>query len=202
MQLKKIITRFRKSFFVKINQVIYDEDDKLRNCQHYPSETYASYAECDSIFIKKEYQNAFKTENCVMVNKDITPIFATQNLEEIPNFDFANCSVPMDQLRGLFSGTMASPCLTPCIETQTRSAMISIGKMDDEYSKIIIAFDRRVMTDTITVDKFQLMESLNFFGSNLGLWPGLGICQIVAWLLENIVCKINISKFLDIIRQK
>ena len=31
----------------------------------------------------------------------------------------------------------------------------------------------------ITVDKFKFMESLNFLGSNLGLWPGLGIFQLV-----------------------
>ena len=139
-----------------------------------------------------------------MVEEDITPIFATKNLDKVPNFVFANCSFYMQQFRGLYSGTTASPCLPPCIETQTRSAMISIGKLEPEYpySKIIIAFDRRVITDRITVDRFQLMESLNFFGSNLGLWPGLGICQIVVWLVENIVCKINISKFMDIIRQK
>ena len=96
---------------------------------------------------------------------------------------------------------MASPCLTPCIGTQTNSALISIGKMD-RMEKIVITFDRGVMTHTTTVDKFQLMESLNFFGSNLGLWPGLGIFQILKWLIENILWKINISKFMEIVRQK
>ena len=58
------------------------------------------------------------------------------------------------------------------------------------------------MIDKITVDRIQLMESLNFFGSNLGLWPGLGIFQISKWLLENLVWKINITKILKIIRKK
>ena len=135
-----------------------------------------------------------------MVKEDITPIFATKNLDEVPKLDFANCSsyMDMDQFRGLFSGTTVSPCLPPCFETQTISAITSFGKADSFLSRIIIAFDRRVMTDRITVDKLELMESLNFFGSNLGLWPGLGIFQIVEWLLENILCKIDVSKFMEI----
>ena len=27
------------------------------------------------------------------------------------------------------------------------------------------------------------MESLNLLGSNLGLWPGLGLFQVLEWLL-------------------
>ena len=192
--------RIRKSYFVSINQVIYDEDDKVKNCQYYPTTNYASYADCDSAFTKNEYQAAFKTEDCVVVEEDITPIFATNNLDKVPNFDFANCTYLMDQFHGLFSGAMASPCLSPCIETQTNSALISSGK--SEASVIAIVFDRKVKIDKITVDKFQLMESLNFFGSNLGLLPGLGIFQIIQWILENVVWKINITKVIEIIRQK
>ena len=33
----------------------------------------------------------------------------------------------------------------------------------------------------VQVDQFSLMDSLNFLGSNFGLWPGLGICQLVEW---------------------
>ena len=75
-----------------------------------------------------------------------------------------------------------------------------LGNTDSDI--ILIVFDRRVMIDKITVDRIQLMESLNFFGSNLGLWPGLGIFQISKWLLENLVWKINITKILKIIRKK
>ena len=194
--------RVRNSYFVSINQVIYDKDDKVKNCQDYSTTNYASYAGCDSAFTKNEYQAAFKTEDCVVVEEDITPIFATNNLDEIPNFDVANCTYQMDQFRGLFSGAVASHshCSSPCIETQTNSVLISSGK--SQASVIAIVFDRRVKIDKITVDKFQLMESLNFFGSNLGLLPGLGIFQIIQWILENIVWKINITKMIEIIRQK
>ena len=32
------------------------------------------------------------------------------------------------------------------------------------------------------MDRFSFMGALNFFGSNLGLWPGLGLYQILEWV--------------------
>ena len=39
----------------------------------------------------------------------------------------------------------------------------------------------------IKEDSFNLMESLNFLGSNLGLWPGLGLFQLFEGLVALIV---------------
>ena len=44
-------------------------------------------------------------------------------------------------------------------------------------------FNEDVNVKKITVDKFSFMDSLNFFGSNLGLWPGLGLYQIIEWMV-------------------
>ena len=155
-----------------------------------------SYGHCDSHFRKNEYMAAFETEDCLVGNKDVTPIFATKDLDLVSYLNITNCTSSMYHLRGLFIGTIASPCPTLCNETLTNSALISRGKSDS--GEVSIAFDRTVMIDKITVDRIQLMESLNFFGSNLGLWPGLAIFQVLEWLLENVVCKI---KFTNIIRQ-
>ena len=46
-----------------------------------------------------------------------------------------------------------------------------------------LMFNDEVRVKKTSVDKFSFMDSLNFFGSNLGLWPGLGLYQI----LEGIV---------------
>ena len=48
---------------------------------------------------------------------------------------------------------------------------------------INIAFSDQVRVKRISVDKFSFMDSLNFFGSNLGLWPGLGLYQILESVL-------------------
>ena len=44
-------------------------------------------------------------------------------------------------------------------------------------------FNHEVKVKKTSVDKFSFMDSLNFFGSNLGLWPGLGLFQIIEWMV-------------------
>ena len=87
---------------------------------------------------------------------------------------------------GLFRGTIVSRCLTPCKVTQTNSILTHLEKRSDSNG-IHIEFDNRVLIKKVTLDKFELMESLNFFGSNFGLWPGLGIFQIIEWIIQNIL---------------
>ena len=45
-----------------------------------------------------------------------------------------------------------------------------------------LIFNDEVKVKKTSVDKFSFMDSLNFFGSNLGLWPGLGLYQILEWI--------------------
>ena len=52
----------------------------------------------------------------------------------------------------------------------------------DEYGMFNLMFNEEVKVKKTSVDKFSFMDSLNFFGSNLGLWPGLGLYQILEWL--------------------
>ena len=47
------------------------------------------------------------------------------------------------------------------------------------YSVFSLTFNKEVRVKKTSVDKFSFMDSLNFFGSNLGLWPGLGLFQIL-----------------------
>ena len=51
--------------------------------------------------------------------------------------------------------------------------------MADQQNIAYITFSNKIKREVITVDKFQLEESLNFLGSNLGLWPGLGLYQLL-----------------------
>ena len=46
-----------------------------------------------------------------------------------------------------------------------------------------LMFNEEVKVKKTSVDKFNFMDSLNFFGSNLGLWPGLGLYQILEWMV-------------------
>ena len=46
-----------------------------------------------------------------------------------------------------------------------------------------LTFNDEVKVKKTSVDKFSFMDSFNFFGSNLGLWPGLGLYQILEWMV-------------------
>ena len=51
------------------------------------------------------------------------------------------------------------------------------------FSGVALTFNQDVRVKKTAVDQFSFMGSLNFFGSNLGLWPGLGLYQILEWMM-------------------
>ena len=59
------------------------------------------------------------------------------------------------------------------------------------HSKFSLIFNTEVRIKKTSVDQFSFMDSLNFFGSNLGLWPGLGLFQI----LESMVGILLVRQF-------
>ena len=63
------------------------------------------------------------------------------------------------------------------------------------YHSIFFTIPSRIKTTVIKEDSFGLMESLNFLGSNLGLWPGLGPFQLFEGLITLIVAFKALEKF-------
>ena len=53
----------------------------------------------------------------------------------------------------------------------------------NESSIFDLMFNEEVRVKKTSVDKFSFMDSLNFFGSNLGMLPGLGLYQILEWMV-------------------
>ena len=88
----------------------------------------------------------------------------------------------------LFYGILVSDCLLPCLRTTAtvRKKMTSMFFAGNE-TLVSFNFDNEVRVRKTTVDQFSFMDSLNFFGSNLGLWPGLGLLQILQWLVGMVV---------------
>ena len=83
-----------------------------------------------------------------------------------------------------------SDCKKPCLTTSVSLSESSVGKHLRNYHSIFFTIPSRIKTTVIKEDSFGLMESLNFLGSNLGLWPGLGLFQ----LLEGIIAIIEALK--------
>ena len=90
--------------------------------------------------------------------------------------------IPKDRLS---SGSNTSDCKIPCVQTTTTVLEGAMLRVDgDNRSLFYFTIDDKVMTDIVTVDKFNFNDFLNFLGSNMGLWPGMGIFQI----LEGALC--------------
>ena len=63
--------------------------------------------------------------------------------------------------------------------TSSRLTKLSESAHSDDKHHVFIAYDGNIQTTRVTVDKFEFLESLNYLGSNLGLWPGLGLFQLI-----------------------
>ena len=84
----------------------------------------------------------------------------------------------------LFFGFKNSDCLLPCLRTAATVKKGTTVKTKKEGNSVFsLMFNEEVKVKKTSVDKFSFMDSLNFFGSNLGLWPGLGLFQILEWLV-------------------
>ena len=87
-----------------------------------------------------------------------------------------------------------SDCLLPCVRTVVTVEKGMVTKWEGLMFSLM--FNDEVKVKKTSVDKFSFMDSLNFFGSNLGLWPGLGLYQILEWMVGIFL----ISKLLKKIR--
>ena len=66
----------------------------------------------------------------------------------------------------------------------------------DGYVMFSLMFNEEVKVKKTSLDNFNFMDSLNFFRSNLGLWPGLGLYQII----EGMVGVFLVSQIFERIR--
>ena len=82
----------------------------------------------------------------------------------------------------LFSGVTISDCQLPWLRTVATVKKGTTSKWEG-YSAFSLVFNQEVRVKKTSVDRFSFMDSLNFFGSNLGLWPGLGLFQILEWMV-------------------
>ena len=89
----------------------------------------------------------------------------------------------------LFYGIMVSQCLPPCLRTTATVEKKMTGNLftEDNLTMININFDENVRVTKTSVDQFSFLKSLNFLGSNLGLWPGLGLYQILEWMAGMVI---------------
>ena len=77
------------------------------------------------------------------------------------------------------SGYDEPECKVPCLQTRVN---VQDGPQQTVlFSKnvVFVKFNQKIQREVISVDKFDFMETLNVLGSNLGLWPGLGLFHLL-----------------------
>ena len=62
-----------------------------------------------------------------------------------------------------------------------------VTSLKGKYNWVHFYLTEVVHITRVTVDKFNLQEALNFLGSNLGLWPGMGILQLLEDFLSLVI---------------
>lgn len=173
MILEKSKKGLVKDFYVSFRQEIFSEEDETKDCQNYPYKSYISFASCDDAYVQQR------------LPKDIAPIWATQNMDKVTNLSHIVTQVEKNVLEGLFTGIIQSDCPVPCTSTSIRTLDGPVTSLanpaKNEVSMISISFDPKVIITKNIVDTIGFMTCLNFLGSNLGLWPGLGIYQMLEW---------------------
>ena len=125
-----------------------------------------------SIYLKESFKHFFST----------VPFWSVKNISEASeSFEFTETlsyATLISSYGDLFWGTKVSDCLLPCRRTTLEVTAGPVSRSKGNYSFLSIGFSHSMEVKTITVDKFSFMFSLNLLGSNLGLWPGLGLYQI------------------------
>ena len=102
----------------------------------------------------------------------------------------------------LFFGTKVSDCVLPCRRTSIEVRPGPVSTHSGNTSLFSLAFSQSMEVKTVSVDKFSFMTFLNFLGSNLGLWPGLGLYQIFELLSRLCIDPVLCNKFRSFFRRR
>ena len=89
-----------------------------------------------------------------------------------------NILIPVEDL---FTGHQVSDCLQPCLRT---SASVVEGEiLDSNYAVFYLHFSPTVELKKMTREKMNIFDVFVVLGSHLALWPGLGVYNILEWIL-------------------
>ena len=188
--------RFR---FIYINKYLFfssqtelSPDDENSDCVHYPTESFSSYADCDQDFVRRILPQGLVPFWTVDDPSQATNYYSTQNGQGLDHSKVINI-ISTPHILGI--------CLSFYISIQVAS-WVGLWNLTAKFlarkqpppscpgpptcrietpaqSSSVITFTHYVPVTAVTVDTLDIMTLLNFLGSNLGLWPGMGLFQML-----------------------
>ena len=172
---------------VEFDQEIYTEEDTNRNCANYPK---GGYKECDKNSIRKSLDD--------LGLKNMTPIWATDNMDEVTKHLVLEISAETTELISqIFSGIQKPNCQDPCISTATYTKLINSNKQADNSTWLQILIPEYIQIKKTEMVQFNCLTTLMFLGANMGLWLGMGVVQFMEVFVNFLVLKLRVYNILN-----
>ena len=158
-------------YVVKMKHNVFNEKDKSKNCQNYPTARYKTYNQCDESFIRR-----FLAEN---YPQNFTPVWVTDDMTLVTT----SMSVTNRSYGDIVDGTIVSDCPFPCRTTFVSTQIATEGSSYKD-SSIEITFDQSVTVVSTDFVTFSMTDFLASIGGAAGLWLGVGVLQAGQTLVD------------------
>ena len=166
-----------KFYSVAFHQNNFDSKDPLAKCGNYPTALHQSYLQCDDDFVTEKFKEMGFPEPLWLKTK--------QKDKDEKHFNRYVENPILNLLNNLVAGVELSSCPKPCSSTNVISRLVQQAVSYDNSSWIdIVPSPNVVVTDTKFV-RPVLTTLMSEFGGALGLWLGIGVLQLMSFVMKN-----------------
>ena len=127
----------------------------------------------------------------------LKPFWTVDNISEATNTFYYEPGYDKERFLydKIMGGVKVSDCLLPCLRTVARVERGMVTSLKENTSVLALGFSQTVRVKVTSLDTFSFTSSLNLLGSNLGLWPGLGLYQILERVFGFILLSEGLRRF-------
>ena len=170
-----------KYYALKLQQTVFEEEDKSKACENYPNTYYKSYHECDDDFVQNILKKIFP--------EGFMPIWASDMAGNVTSLIKLTTKLSKKQdtmYTNLMKGSISTKCPLPCKSTEIKAILNDEKNASGNQSKIDIVFSNNVFISTTKFKKFYVGSFVSGLGGQMGFWLGLGVLQMLELVFSSI----------------